>query len=84
MYPRRDWPGRSPRPCCIPTIGIGAGAACDGQVLVTHDLVGLGGGYLPRFVRQYADISTTIVEAVGRYIADVQQGSFPNEQESYQ
>ena len=41
----------------IPTIGIGAGAACDGQVLVTHDLLGLGGGYLPRFVRQYADLS---------------------------
>lgn len=68
----------------IPTIGIGAGPGCDGQVLVTHDLLGLGSGYLPRFVRQYADLSRLITEAVGRYIADVQEGRFPDERESYQ
>lgn len=61
----------------IPTIGIGAGAGCDGQVLVMHDLLGLTSGYVPRFVRQYADLRTTILEAVTRYCSDVIDGSFP-------
>ncbi len=67
----------------IPTIGIGAGKECDGQVLVIHDLLGLGGGYLPRFVRQYADLGSAVTEAVGRFAADVRTGRFPGPAESY-
>jgi len=67
----------------IPTIGIGAGRDCDGQVLVTHDLLGLGGMYLPRFVRQYTDLAQVITEAVGRYLDDVQRGQFPGPDETY-
>jgi len=76
--------GRITQSLRIPTIGIGAGTACDGQVLVIHDLLGLGLGPAPRFVRPYADVGREITEAVGRYIADVQQGRFPSERESYQ
>ncbi len=65
------------RALSIPTIGIGAGPHCDGQVLVTSDLVGLTAGYVPKFVRQYADVSNVIRDAVGRYQADVQSGEFP-------
>jgi 3-methyl-2-oxobutanoate hydroxymethyltransferase len=61
----------------IPTIGIGAGAACDGQVLVLHDLLGLTSGYVPSFVRQYADLRTTIRHAVQEYCRDVAAGTFP-------
>jgi len=61
----------------IPTIGIGAGPGCDGQVLVTHDLLGLTSGYVPRFVRQYADLKTTIHDAVTRYSDDVRGNRFP-------
>ena len=67
----------------IPTIGIGAGAACDGQVLVWHDLLGLYEGHAPRFVKQYADLAPAITEAVERYAADVRGGSFPEEQHTY-
>ena len=67
----------------IPTIGIGAGAGCSGQVLVTHDLLGLTKDFNPRFVRHYADLGVTITEAVGRYVADVRTGDFPSEAESY-
>ena len=67
----------------IPTIGIGAGAACDGQVLVWHDLLGLGDGPLPRFVRQYEDLGARITDALGRYAADVRSGAFPSEAEAY-
>ena len=67
----------------IPTIGIGAGAGCDGQVLVTHDLLGLTAGYVPRFVKKYADLQTTIGEAVTRYRDEVRQGTFPAEEQSY-
>ena len=67
----------------IPTIGIGAGAACSGQVLVTHDMLGLTKDFNPRFVRHYADLATTIAEAVGRYVEDVRAGAFPSEDESY-
>jgi 3-methyl-2-oxobutanoate hydroxymethyltransferase len=67
----------------IPTIGIGAGPACDGQVLVFHDLVGYSTGYLPRFVRKYADIHGTISRAVGSYAADVRAGRFPDDRTSY-
>ncbi len=67
----------------IPTIGIGAGAGCSGQVLVTHDLLGLTKDFNPRFVRHYADLGATITEAVGRYVADVRARDFPAPGESY-
>ena len=67
----------------VPTIGIGAGAACDGQVLVFHDLLGLGRGRPPKFVRQYADLGRMATEAVTAFAADVRSGAFPNDQESY-
>lgn len=63
----------------IPTIGIGAGVNCDGQVLVTHDLLGLFDRYKPKFVKQYANINYAILEAIIRYRDDVVQGKFPNE-----
>ncbi|MEX2187006.1 MAG: 3-methyl-2-oxobutanoate hydroxymethyltransferase [Pirellulales bacterium] len=66
----------------IPTIGIGAGAGCDGQVLVTHDLLGLTTGYVPRFAKAYADLKTTITTAVGRYCEDVASGAFPGPEQT--
>lgn len=68
----------------IPTIGIGAGAGCDGQVLVFHDLVGLTPGRLPRHVKAYADLRSTILDAITRYRDDVRQGNFPGKQQSFQ
>jgi 3-methyl-2-oxobutanoate hydroxymethyltransferase len=68
----------------IPTIGIGAGPHCDGQVLVTHDLVGLTSGYVPRFVRQYADLKAVIQLAVTRYRDEVRGGSFPGPEHGFQ
>lgn len=67
----------------VPTIGIGAGGGCDGQVLVMHDMLGINQGFSPRFLRRYADLATTITDAVGSYITDVKSHDFPNEQESY-
>jgi 3-methyl-2-oxobutanoate hydroxymethyltransferase len=67
----------------IPTIGIGAGPGTDGQVLVLHDLVGLGGEKVPRFVRRYADLSSAITEASRRFAEDVQSGRFPGAEETY-
>jgi 3-methyl-2-oxobutanoate hydroxymethyltransferase len=67
----------------IPTIGIGAGKYCDGQVLVFHDLVGFTNSYLPKFVRKYADIYTSIRDALEHYKDDVEKGLFPGENESY-
>lgn len=68
----------------VPTIGIGAGAGCDGQVLVMHDVLGLGGGeYLPKFVRPYADLAGDAVRALERFFADVESGAFPSEDETY-
>ena len=67
----------------VPTIGIGAGPGCDGQVLVSHDLLGLYLGRTPKFVRRYAGIADTIREAFEHYRADVKARRFPNEQESY-
>ncbi|HUH96750.1 MAG TPA: 3-methyl-2-oxobutanoate hydroxymethyltransferase [Anaerolineales bacterium] len=66
----------------IPTIGIGAGAGCDGQVLVTHDLLGLYDRFTPRFVRKYADLHAEMQRAFGEYIADVQAHSFPSAEHS--
>jgi 3-methyl-2-oxobutanoate hydroxymethyltransferase len=67
----------------VPTIGIGAGAGCDGQVLVFHDLLGLREGTPPKFVRQYADLTAVAVTAVSSWAADVRGGSFPSEAETY-
>jgi 3-methyl-2-oxobutanoate hydroxymethyltransferase len=67
----------------VPTIGIGAGDATDGQVLVFHDVLGLGGGRYPKFVRSYADLRARAIEALGQYAADVQSGAFPSEAETY-
>ncbi|MDX6427505.1 MAG: 3-methyl-2-oxobutanoate hydroxymethyltransferase, partial [Gaiellaceae bacterium] len=67
----------------IPTIGIGAGLDCDGQVLVWHDLLGLYEGHAPRFVKQYAELAPTIEAAVGQYAAEVRNGSFPQEKHTY-
>jgi 3-methyl-2-oxobutanoate hydroxymethyltransferase len=67
----------------IPTIGIGAGPDCDGQVLVIHDLVGLSFGHKPKFTRRYAEVGEIISRAAAAYCRDVQQGSFPSDEESY-
>jgi 3-methyl-2-oxobutanoate hydroxymethyltransferase len=67
----------------IPTIGIGAGASCDGQVLVWHDLLGLYEGRAPRFVKQYAELAPTIGAAVEQYASEVRSGAFPEEQHTY-
>jgi 3-methyl-2-oxobutanoate hydroxymethyltransferase len=67
----------------IPTIGIGAGASCDGQVLVLHDMLGLLEGFRPKFARRYVDLASLIREAVGNYMADVDSGAFPSEKESF-
>ncbi len=67
----------------IPTIGIGAGAHCDGQVLVWHDLLGLYEGHAPRFVKQYAELATLIGDAVERYATEVRDRSFPEERHAY-
>ena len=67
----------------IPTIGIGAGPLCDGQVLVFHDMVGYSGGHLPKFVKVYADLRGAIGQAVDRYIEEVRLGTFPDDATSY-
>jgi 3-methyl-2-oxobutanoate hydroxymethyltransferase len=67
----------------IPTIGIGAGPDCDGQVLVFHDLLGLGEGAVPRFVKPYAELGARAVDAVTEYAADVRARRFPDERHSY-
>ena len=67
----------------IPTIGIGAGIHCDGQVLVLHDLLGYFEDFVPRFVKQYAHMHESIPEAVGRYVEDVREGRFPDMEHSY-
>jgi 3-methyl-2-oxobutanoate hydroxymethyltransferase len=72
------------RELTIPTIGIGAGPDCGGQVLVYHDLLGLTEGHLPRFVKRYANLSREIRDALEAYAADVRAGRFPEEQHTYQ
>jgi 3-methyl-2-oxobutanoate hydroxymethyltransferase len=67
----------------VPTIGIGAGGATDGQVLVWHDLLGLYEGHAPRFVKQYANLAAEIEKAVGAYVGDVRERRFPEEQHTY-
>ncbi|MDX2284124.1 MAG: 3-methyl-2-oxobutanoate hydroxymethyltransferase [Bacteroidia bacterium] len=67
----------------IPTIGIGAGPGCDGQVLVTHDMLGINKEFSPRFLRRYANLYDVMKEAVGQYIADVKSQDFPRKDEAY-
>lgn len=67
----------------VPTIGIGAGPHCDGQVLVIHDMLGLNKDFSPRFLRRYADLHSTMTEAVQQYNKDVKSGDFPNKDEQY-
>src|SRR5262249_2736437 len=67
----------------IPTIGIGAGAVCDGQVLVWHDLLGLTEGHVPLFVKRYADLGSAAEAALKAYVADVRAGAFPERRHTY-
>jgi 3-methyl-2-oxobutanoate hydroxymethyltransferase len=67
----------------VPTIGIGAGPECDGQVLVFHDVLGLGEGKVPKFVRTYAALADDAVAALGRFFDDVESGAFPADDETY-
>ncbi|MGD9720397.1 MAG: 3-methyl-2-oxobutanoate hydroxymethyltransferase [Pirellulales bacterium] len=67
----------------IPTIGIGAGAGCDGQILVTYDLLGLTSGHVPKFVKAYADLKSVIGDAVTRYRDDVRSGKFPTPEQTF-
>lgn len=75
--------GRITAELSIPTIGIGAGPMCDGQVLVLHDILGLCNKYSPKFVKRYAELAPIISEAVSSYIADVKGGTFPEERHSF-
>jgi 3-methyl-2-oxobutanoate hydroxymethyltransferase len=67
----------------IPTIGIGAGNGCDGQILVIHDMLGINKDFSPRFLRRYADLASIMHNAFTNYITDVKSGDFPSKQESY-
>lgn len=79
----RDLAARITAEVGIPTIGIGAGPDCDGQVLVTHDLLGLFEDFRPKFARRYADLAGTIRRAAAAYVEDVRTGNFPNDAESF-
>jgi 3-methyl-2-oxobutanoate hydroxymethyltransferase len=68
----------------IPTIGIGAGPGCDGQVLVLHDMLGLNEGFSPKFLKRYADLGGAVREAVRTYAADVRAGSYPGPEHSFE
>jgi 3-methyl-2-oxobutanoate hydroxymethyltransferase len=67
----------------IPTIGIGAGKYCDGQILVFHDLIGFTNLYLPKFVRKYANMHSVVYDALKKYIDDIKKENFPGDKESY-
>ncbi|MFQ5450749.1 MAG: 3-methyl-2-oxobutanoate hydroxymethyltransferase [Nitrospinaceae bacterium] len=67
----------------VPTIGIGAGPHCDGQILVIHDLLGLNPDFCPKFVKRYAELGDQIKSAVGNYVEEVRSGLFPGEEHSY-
>jgi 3-methyl-2-oxobutanoate hydroxymethyltransferase len=79
----RELAARITREVRIPTIGIGAGPDCDGQILVAHDLLGLTFTQTPKFARQYANVGEAIYNALGDYCADVRSGNFPSDAESY-
>jgi len=67
----------------IPTIGIGAGAHCDGQVLVLHDLIGLSDAWTPRFAKRYAEVGREVVRAASAYVEEVKGGAFPSEAQAF-
>jgi len=67
----------------IPTIGIGAGVDCDGQVLVLHDVLGLYGDFKPKFAKRFAEIGSAVVEALREYDHEVRDGSFPTDEQSF-
>jgi 3-methyl-2-oxobutanoate hydroxymethyltransferase len=67
----------------IPTIGIGAGTGCDGQILVTHDMLGLTSGYVPKFVKAYADLKGIVTTAVTQFRDDVRSGKFPTAEQTF-
>ena len=67
----------------VPTIGIGAGVGCDGQVLVLPDLLGLNGDFAPRFLKRYAELGTAATDAVRQFVAETRDGTFPSEKQSY-
>ncbi|MBD3221813.1 3-methyl-2-oxobutanoate hydroxymethyltransferase, partial [bacterium] len=75
--------GRVTRAVPVPTIGIGAGAGCDGQVLVQHDLLGLAGDFQPRFVKRYAELGTEATRAIAAYADEVRCGVFPGPEHTY-
>ncbi len=79
-----DLAGEITKEVKVPTIGIGAGVQCDGQILVLHDLLGLGMDSSPKFVKQYANLGDEVQRAVGNYIQEVRDESFPDEEHSYQ
>ena len=68
----------------VPTIGIGASAACDGQVLVSYDMLGLTKGFEPKFLKRYGDLHATAVDATTRYIQEVRDGQFPDANHSHE
>jgi 3-methyl-2-oxobutanoate hydroxymethyltransferase len=67
----------------VPTIGIGAGPYCDGQILVLHDMAGMSSTTPARFVRRYADLGQALTQAAASFAADIRSGSYPSEKESY-
>ena len=67
----------------IPTIGIGAGAGCDGQVLVIHDMLGLNPGFQPRFLRHFGEIGTEVEKALGSYVQAVRGGEYPGPEHTF-
>ena len=75
--------GELTRSLGVPVIGIGAGAECSGQVLVMHDMLGVGGGRKPRFVRDFLQGAASIGEAFSRYVTDVKSGAFPAAEHTY-
>jgi 3-methyl-2-oxobutanoate hydroxymethyltransferase len=75
--------GEITRSLAIPTIGIGAGPACDGQVLVFHDLLGIEAALEPKFVKRYANLNETMIDAIGRFRREVKEGTFPDLEHSY-
>jgi 3-methyl-2-oxobutanoate hydroxymethyltransferase len=75
--------GHITRAVGIPTVGIGAGPSCDGQVLVWHDLLGLSVGHVPLFVKRYADLAEATLAALRAYVSDVRCGAFPTAQHTY-
>lgn len=79
----KDIAGRISRELLIPTIGIGAGVECDGQVLVTHDLIGLTTGHVPKFVKPYASVSEAICQAAAKWHEDVRQKTYPDDDHSF-